>query len=175
MHELMLEIPRKLSILNILRNTMKHRIYIKIISHLVTYLGNPLKIRNFPQFFSKFREKVQFYLFFNRSYVTRCAVMRHIALLNSKMELVFLKALFFEELRFSSLLVGLVASGAVHVWEEMPSFVSFIRPAFFKLKLIGQQKNDMKHQCCFRCFCPCCDKQPLLLVGWAQSKSEETE
>ena len=41
-----------------------------------------------------------FYLFFNHRYVTRCAVMRYTALLISKMELSFSKALFFEGFLF---------------------------------------------------------------------------
>ena len=66
---------------------MMHRIPIEIAPHLVTYLAIPQKFCNLQPFSSVLREMIQFYLHFNYSHVTHCAVMRVFALLKSKIEL----------------------------------------------------------------------------------------
>ena len=66
---------------------MMHCIPIEIAPYLVTYLAILRKFCNFQPFSSVLREMIQFFLDFNYSHVTRCAVMRILALLKSKMEL----------------------------------------------------------------------------------------
>ena len=80
--------------------TMMQSPWTEITSPLVTYLVTYNEFCNFLLFYSEFCEMFAFYLFFNHRYVTCCAVMRYTALLISKMELSFSKALFFEGFLF---------------------------------------------------------------------------
>ena len=69
-----------------LEATMMHRLKMEITTHLVTYLVKS------QQFFSAFWGIVQFYLLFNWSYVTCCAVMRYVVrILNQKSNFFFQK------------------------------------------------------------------------------------